>query len=205
NFLYLDDNIYLPRAALGAPAFPLPGIAGYVMIAVLGATGSVIPAKLMNVIFLSAVAALSAACAAKAKVAVDRWFSALLAALIATFPIAVEMGFFVSGAHPLMGGTFALCSLLRFMTALHDDRSWGFHRNIAATLVLSILAAFFSPSMTLMPLAPAIWIFVAWAFGALDGCTVRATMPWALLPGCLIVVLLTRSHHYAGLTGWVDY
>lgn len=201
SFLTDDDNIFVPLALFGQAGIPANSPGRFIIIFLGGLTGSIAVVKAMGLIFYPLIAIL---CLAIIRQTGADWLpAALFALLIVTFPAAVHQPYFISGAHPGMGGAFGLAALLVFLRSYDEpDR---FRNAFIGSMVLSVIAAAFSPQMFLFPAVPILWAAAALAFGQIQ---IRQFILATAVVGPLVLItgyFAYRSHHYGGIVGWTDF
>ncbi|MEQ9434964.1 hypothetical protein [Hyphomonas sp.] len=198
SFLVQDDNRHLPRGIFNQVEVARDSPGKFYVIILGSLSGSIGFVKSLTLAFFG----LLAACiylALKPLIA-SRLLRAGVALFITTFPVAVDQPYFLTGAHPTMGVAMVMAALAWVTLSLYTER-----RVLVAfigALVICIFAFRFSPTMFLIPLAPALWAGGAVILGKLERRYIVFYCVPVVLLGILLAWLGYQAAHYTSSSNW---
>lgn len=198
SFLVQDDNRHLPRGIFNQVEVAQDSPGKFYVIILGSLTGSIGLVKSLTLTFFG----LLAACiylALKPLIA-NYLLRGGIALFITTFPVAVDQPYFLTGAHPTMGVAMVMGALAWVTLSLHAER-----RVLLAFIgafVICIVAFRFSPTMFLIPLAPALWAGGAVILGKLERRYIVFFCVPVVLLGILLAWLGYQAAHYTSSSNW---
>jgi hypothetical protein len=198
TFLIEDDNRHLARGIFHQVETVSDSPGKFYVIMLGSLTGSIAFVKSLTLVFFGLIAAFIYLVL---KPLIDsRLLRAGVALFITTFPVAVDQPYFLTGAHPTMGVAMVMGALAWVTLSLHSGRR--INAALVGAVIISVVAFRFSPTMFLMPIAPALWAAAAVLVGKLG----RKYLIFYCLPVILLGVLLAwlgyQTAHYTSNSNW---
>lgn len=210
DFLYADDAIYVGTALFGAEVVLPSNFLNYWIIDLLSATSHLVFVKSLSWISISAISC-SFYVIVK-RFSGLRWASAALTIAFVFYPVSVDQGFFVSGAHPTTATAFFFVFLLLFQLQIQRGLQAGMGFNLAIAV---LQAAFLYATSAISPtysLAPLVLLVSTAAYLVAQRVRIDRTGRRIGFILCSVAVLLAASrlgslnnYHYSQAPGWTSY